>query len=223
MYCIIITTLLTCLIYVTVAQDVSVSNYDIVPEIYAAPTPPSSEINTTYTLNITAEFGPLANKKPYSFFGNLSIPLLRFGKPSLPLSIKKVLFKNGVTLLRTAHLGQGAMEGLFLKLNVSYEPQVKNPDTKAINIKQIIFNEEIRTVNVTGKRITTTIATWSRYFIPYGMNGTIIYPNGTEFGESYEDFVLQIYSTGGGYTNYASIVLILPPMLIISLANLFRD
>ena len=154
--------------------------------------------------------------KSYNFYGNMNIPIRSFRTGILNLNILEVLFRDGTTFLRVAHPKQTVLEAIFLKFNVTFVPEVKNEFTKFIRIKQIRLNEKIKTVVVEGKKTTTYISTYNRYFSPNGFKSGIVEygTNGTEFSQTYEDSGFSQSTTGASSAVQGSLALIMLSVLL---------
>lgn len=193
-------------------------NEETVPESYtASPATP----NTTFTLNITVIFGKLENNQSYDFNGHLIIPLSKILEETLRLNISKVHFKDGTTLFRTAHLGKVTLEGIWPKLDVSFEPEIVDSSTRKIFIKKILLNEAIQTIRIDGKKTQVTTSTINRFFgdgQDFGLDGTVTYPNSTQISQYMEDFGTSTQTFGSASAAHVSVTLI-----ALSLAALFLN
>lgn len=199
-------------------------NHKAIPDSssYAAP---SGTSDTTYTLNITLVFGQLASKQPYSFYGNLKVPIQKFFGPTTTLDLSQILFKDGTTFKKIVPTKQPLLEGINPQLFISFKPSSVNPNTREIFISKILLEEEIQTISINGSETTVLKSTIHRYFgdgSGYGLlDGTVTYPDAKKFGQYYEDFGSNTHSfgsdtrttrtgSGGGSasTAHASIVLV---------------
>ena len=201
--------------------EISEENYEIVPESYAATTTPPVNSTTSYTLNITVEFGKLKSNKPYSFYGYLNIPIQKIFGQKTNLNVSKVLFQDGTTFKRTVHLKQVLLEGIIPQLTISFVPLNKDPSMREIFIKKIKLNEKIQTITLEEKKTTVSTATIDRFFgdgQDFGIDGTVTYPGNKTFGQYYEDFGSSTQVYGSAVTAHASVLLVSLSMI----AVLFR-
>ena len=221
-------------IHSSFARETNV-NHEAIPDSSSYAASPGTP-DTTYTLNITLVFGQLASKQPYSFYGNLKIPIQKFFGPTTDLNVSQVLFKDGTTFKRVVHAKQSLLEGINPQLFVSFKPSSVNPSTREIFISKILLEEEIQTISVNGSETTVLTSTIHRYFgdgSGYGLlDGTVTYPNAKKFGQYYEDSGSSTHSfgsdtrttrTGGGGGGSASTVHASVVLVGLSLAALYLN